>query len=84
MWCQKTLMDNKSNVSYQLLSPDLSLCEGAVQRKYESMRRQWVMEGKENSTDLAEAHAKVNKYRARRIRVSSSKIIQVLHINSYP
>lgn len=43
---------------------------GAVQRKYESIRRQWVIDGKENSADMIEAQAKMNKYRARRVRVS--------------
>ena len=41
----------------------------ALQRKYESMRRQWRVDGKENSAELIEVQAKMNKYRARRIRV---------------
>ena len=49
---------------------------GAIQRKYESMRRQWVVEGKENSADLMETQAKVNKYHARRIRVSCRSVFE--------
>ena len=42
----------------------------AIQRKYELVRRQWLMEEKENSTELLEEKAKINKYRARRNHVS--------------
>ena len=45
-------------------------CTDAVQRKYESMRRQWLLEEKENSMELVEEQTKINRYRARRVRVS--------------
>ena len=43
-------------------------CTDAVQRKYESMRR--LLEEKENSMELVEEQTKINRYRARRVRVS--------------
>ncbi len=42
----------------------------AVQRKYESVRRQWIMKGKENFDQLSAQMSKNKKYRARRKRVS--------------
>lgn len=58
-------------VPFQIYSCKLeNYIVGAVQRRYESVRRQWLVEEKENSADLMEAQAKANKYRARRIRVS--------------
>lgn len=44
---------------------------GAIQRKYESIRRQWIMDNKENRAEKMEVQVKLNKYRARRIRVNS-------------
>lgn len=79
---------NLSRIWRQKFSQQFKYClvtqpEGAVQRKYESIRRQWVMEGKENRSDMAEAQAKVNKYRARRIRVSLSHV-QMLYNDCCP
>ena len=42
---------------------------GAVQRKYESMRRQWVLDGKEGKDEVTFQEALRKKYRARRQRV---------------
>ena len=54
----------------------MSYCTDAVQRKYESMRWQWLLEEKENSMELVEEQTKINKYRARRVRVSHN----IIHI----
>ena len=56
---------------YSLLSVHVTIQHvGAIQRKYESIHWQWVMDNKVISADKIEAQVKHNKYRARRIRVS--------------
>ena len=43
----------------------------AVQRKYESLRRQWMVDEDDGRKELLKAMGKKKKYRARRKRASS-------------
>ena len=46
------------------------VCAAAVQRKYESMRRQWKMKGRDDFEEQSKQLSLAKKYRARRKRVS--------------
>ncbi len=45
------------------------------------VRRTWAVEQKENSSQLIEAKTKASRYRARRIRVSASRVSASLPFN---
>ena len=50
----------------------INLFPAAVQRKYESLRRQYLLQDQDNCEETMVAVAKKKKYRSRRQRVSSS------------
>lgn len=47
----------------------------AIKRKYEGLRRVWLLEGKENYEETVESVSKAKRYRARRQRVSMDPLL---------
>lgn len=58
-------------IGHLILNIDYAFYVVATQRKYESLRKQWLDEQKENYKDIVEEREKKKKYRSRRQRVRS-------------
>ena len=54
----------------QIMLSNLCLISAAVQRKYESMRRQWKAEDRDDFVEASRKSSLMKKYRSRRKRVS--------------